>query len=67
MQLAITQINCMLGDLAGNAAQILAYAERARLHGATLLLTPKLSVCGYLPHIFSSLATSFTEYQEAAQ
>ena len=49
MKIAIAQINCTLGDLAGNAAKILAYAERAKRQGATLLLTPELSLCGYPP------------------
>ncbi|MDO8412785.1 MAG: NAD+ synthase [Gallionellaceae bacterium] len=49
MKLAIAQINCTLGDLAGNAAKILAYAERAKQQGASLLLTPELSLCGYPP------------------
>ena len=49
MKLAIAQINCMLGDLAGNSAKILAYAEKAKQQGATLLLTPELSLCGYPP------------------
>lgn len=49
MKLAVAQINCTLGDLAGNAARILDYAARARLQGATLLLTPELSLCGYPP------------------
>jgi len=49
MKLAIAQINCILGDLAGNSAKILAFAERARQQGAQLLLTPELSLCGYPP------------------
>ena len=49
MKLAVAQINCMLGDLAGNSAKILAYAEKAKQQGATLLLTPELSLCGYPP------------------
>ncbi len=49
MKIAIAQINCTLGDLAGNAAKIFAYAERAKQQGATLLLTPELSLCGYPP------------------
>ncbi len=47
MKLAIAQINCTVGDLAGNAAKILAYAKRAKQQGAKLLLTPELSLCGY--------------------
>ncbi|MCX7193081.1 MAG: NAD+ synthase [Proteobacteria bacterium] len=49
MKLAIAQINCVLGDLTGNAAKILNYAEQARLKGAQLMLTPELSLCGYPP------------------
>ena len=49
MRIAIGQINCTVGDLAGNARKILEYAERARAGGADILLTPELSLCGYPP------------------
>ena len=49
MKLAIAQINCTVGDLHGNSAKILAYAERAKQQGVQLLLTPELSLCGYPP------------------
>jgi NAD+ synthase (glutamine-hydrolysing) len=49
MKIAIAQINCKLGDLAGNAAKILDFAQRAKKQGASLLLTPELSLCGYPP------------------
>ena len=49
MKIAVAQINCTVGDLAGNAAKILAYAERAKQQGAALLLTPELALCGYPP------------------
>ncbi len=49
MKLAIAQINCVLGDLAGNVAKILQYAEQARQQDVQLLLTPELSLCGYPP------------------
>jgi len=49
MKLAIAQINCVLGDLAGNGAKILQYADQARQRGAKLLLTPELGLCGYPP------------------
>ncbi len=48
-KIAIAQINCAVGDLKGNAAKILEMAERAREGGASLLLTPELSLCGYPP------------------
>ncbi|MGB9094586.1 MAG: NAD+ synthase [Gallionella sp.] len=49
MKLAIAQINSVLGDLAGNAAKILQFAEQAGKQGAQLLLTPELGLCGYPP------------------
>ncbi len=49
MKVAIAQLNCTLGDLAGNAARILDAARRARDLGADVLLTPELSICGYPP------------------
>jgi len=47
--IALAQINCAVGDLAGNAQKILAAAATARAQGADVLLTPELSLCGYPP------------------
>ena len=49
LTLAVAQLNCTVGDLAGNAARILAAAHTARQHGAQALLTPELALCGYPP------------------
>ncbi|MCB4812213.1 NAD+ synthase [Methylovorus menthalis] len=49
MQIAIAQINCVVGDLAGNAAKILSYAHEAKAAGASLMLTPELALSGYSP------------------
>jgi NAD+ synthase (glutamine-hydrolysing) len=49
MKIAIAQLNCMVGDIQANAAQILSNAELAKVQGASLLLTPELSLCGYPP------------------
>jgi len=49
MKIAIAQINCVLGDLAGNSAKIIDFAQRAKQQGAALLLTPEFSLCGYPP------------------
>jgi len=49
LRIAIAQINCIVGDFAGNAALILAAAQRARDLGADLLITPELALCGYPP------------------
>lgn len=49
MKLAIAQINCIVGDLSGNAGKILDYAHRAKNAGASLVITPELAVSGYPP------------------
>ena len=47
MKVAIAQINCVVGDVAGNVKKIIASAKQAKQLGATLLVTPELSLCGY--------------------
>jgi len=49
MRIAIAQQNQMLGDLAGNARSLLASIRRGRASGASLVVTPELSLCGYPP------------------
>ncbi|HEY9669292.1 MAG TPA: nitrilase-related carbon-nitrogen hydrolase, partial [Coleofasciculaceae cyanobacterium] len=49
MKLAIAQLNPTIGDLTGNAQQILNAAIQATNQGVRLLLTPELSLCGYPP------------------
>jgi NAD+ synthetase len=49
LRVAVAQINCIVGDLAGNAGRIVDAAVRARSAGADLLLTPELALCGYPP------------------
>ena len=47
--LAIAQINCTVGDIAGNSNKILAAASKAKDAGASLLITPELALTGYPP------------------
>ncbi|MGL5807842.1 MAG: nitrilase-related carbon-nitrogen hydrolase, partial [Xenococcaceae cyanobacterium] len=49
MKLAIAQINPTIGDIDGNAKQILEAAQIAAQKNVRLLLTPELSLCGYPP------------------
>ena len=49
MKIAISQINCIVGDIAGNADKIIDYANRAKQAGASLIVTPELALCGYPP------------------
>jgi NAD+ synthetase len=49
MKIALAQLNPTIGDLTGNAQQILAIAQQVSTQGVQLLLTPELSLCGYPP------------------
>ena len=49
MQFALAQLDQMVGDLAANARGILAAVAEAERVGATLVVTPELSLCGYPP------------------
>jgi NAD+ synthase (glutamine-hydrolysing) len=49
MQIAIAQLDQVLGDLPGNARAIRAAATEAEHGGARLVITPELSLCGYPP------------------
>src|SRR6476620_7386067 len=49
MQIALAQLNQVLGDLPGNARAIAAAAAEAERAGARLVITPELSLCGYPP------------------
>jgi len=47
LRLALAQTNPVVGDLAGNSAQIVEAARRARAAGADLLAAGEMSVTGY--------------------
>lgn len=49
MKIALGQINPTVGDFVGNAAKIVQYARQAQAGGATVILFPELSICGYPP------------------
>ena len=49
MRLALAQLNALVGDLEGNGARLLEAGRRAAEGGATLVLTPELSLWGYPP------------------
>ena len=49
MHIALAQLDQVVGDLAGNARRILDAAGAARRGGASLVVTPELSLCGYPP------------------
>ncbi|HTH95747.1 MAG TPA: NAD+ synthase [Rhodocyclaceae bacterium] len=47
LKIAIAQLNCTVGDLAGNAARIAAAAREAKALGADVFLSPELGLAGY--------------------
>ena len=49
MRIALAQLNQRLGDLAGNARALLDAIAEGRRDGASLVVTPELSLCGYPP------------------
>ena len=49
ISVSLAQINCTVGDLAGNSRKIVDAARSAAAQGAQVLLTPELALCGYPP------------------
>jgi NAD+ synthase (glutamine-hydrolysing) len=49
VKIALAQLNLTLGDLDGNARQIVEAARSAHAAGASVLVTPELAICGYPP------------------
>ena len=49
MHIALAQLDQVIGDLPGNARRILDAAASAERGGASLVVTPELSLCGYPP------------------
>ncbi len=51
-RIALAQVNTTVGDFAGNAAKIRDATQLARAAGASLVVFPELTVCGYPPRDF---------------
>lgn len=51
-RIALAQIDTTIGDFEGNAARVRAATGRARNEGATLVVFPELTLCGYPPRDF---------------
>lgn len=49
MRVALAQINTVVGDIAGNCAQIVSQLDAAQAAGAALVVFPELTVLGYPP------------------
>ena len=49
MKVSVLQFNPVVGDMAGNAAQLAALAREAFQAGSTVVVAPELALCGYPP------------------
>jgi len=71
MKIAIAQLNLTIGDILGNSNLILEAAKKAEVEGASLLLTPELSLIGYPPRDLlinpSFIAAAGAQLQQLAQ
>ncbi len=67
MKIALAQLNPTIGDLKGNAAQILKTAQQLAPQGVNLLLTPELSLCGYPPRDLLLNANFIAEMERELQ
>lgn len=49
-QVALAQINVIIGDIEGNCQKIISYIQLAKAQNKKLVIFPELSICGYPPH-----------------
>lgn len=61
MKICAVQTQALKGDIAGNIARHLRFAELAIANGANMIVFPELSVTGYEPTLAASLATTATD------
>lgn len=64
VKVAIAQMNSVVGDLAGNATQIIDYVQRAYKQGADIVVTPELSLVGYPPEDLLLRSAFYAKTQE---
>lgn len=67
MKIALGQINPTVGDFSGNSARIIDFSKRAQAAGASLILFPELSVCGYPPRDLVERSSFIENNRKAAE
>ena len=67
VKVAIAQMNTTVGDLAGNASQIMAACQQAAVQGADIVVTPELSLVGYPPEDLLLRHALYPRCQQALQ
>jgi predicted amidohydrolase len=61
MKICVVQTQALKGDIAGNIARHIQFAELAVDNGANMIVFPELSVTGYEPTLAATLATTATD------
>src|SRR5437762_8570185 len=67
LRVALAQINTTVGDLAGNAAKVIDYADQARELGADVVAFPELTLTGYPPEDLLLRRAFIVDNQRALQ
>ncbi|MGH8710754.1 MAG: NAD+ synthase [Burkholderiales bacterium] len=67
MKIAVAQVNATVGDLPGNAAKILNFADQAKAGKASIMVAPELSLSGYPPEDLLLREGFYRAAQEALQ
>jgi NAD+ synthase (glutamine-hydrolysing) len=67
VKIALGQINPTVGDFSGNSAKIIDFSRRAQAAGASLILFPELSVCGYPPRDLVERSSFIENNRKAAE
>jgi len=65
VKVALGQINTTVGDFSGNTSKIIDYSRQAQQAGASLILFPELSICGYPPRDLVEKASFVQKNAEA--
>ena len=67
MKVALGQINTTVADFTGNTSKILEYSRHAQAAGASLVMFPELSICGYPPRDLVEKSTFVEKNAEALE
>lgn len=66
-QVALAQINVIIGDIEGNCQKIISYIELAKTQNKKLIIFPELTICGYPPHDLLQFDSFINKCNEALE
>ena len=67
MKIALSQLNPLIGDFAGNAEKIIRSAEEAYQQGCSLVVFPEMALSGYPPQDLLERDSFLTDHQAALE